>query len=345
MIKFFRKIRYNHMSGNKTGKYLKYAIGEIALIMIGIFLALYLTNLNSEYEKNENFEELVEQIYNGLYTDKGVLSFGIQITQANIANVDLLLGNPDSIPNSSKMFMLFRLNYPLSPLKSQVEHFSGFMDLGAETRSYRELKKEVIVYISYYPWGMINELDKRAYVTPYLHSRDIPSPMNFLFDKLTSEDTFHWTTTDYLIMNELFEKRSLRFALLQEKDRLISSLERLLELKTDAHSLMEKLRIEFPEIRLLFDDIGVVGTAVEGWDQSVPMVLTNPKSSIWELNLYLKEGELKFRNRNSWSQNWGGNSFPEGDLVSGGDNIKVDEGKYHLMVNIEQGVYQFSKIE
>jgi hypothetical protein len=29
MIKFFRKIRYDHMEKNKTGKYLKYAIGKI----------------------------------------------------------------------------------------------------------------------------------------------------------------------------------------------------------------------------------------------------------------------------------------------------------------------------
>jgi len=46
MIKFFRKIRYNLMSENKTGKYLKYAIGEIALVMIGILLALQVNNWN-----------------------------------------------------------------------------------------------------------------------------------------------------------------------------------------------------------------------------------------------------------------------------------------------------------
>jgi len=40
MIKFFRKIRYNLMEQNKIGKYLKYAVGEIALVMIGILLAL-----------------------------------------------------------------------------------------------------------------------------------------------------------------------------------------------------------------------------------------------------------------------------------------------------------------
>ena len=47
MIKFFRKIRYNLMSENKTGKYLKYAIGEIILVMIGILLALQVNNWNT----------------------------------------------------------------------------------------------------------------------------------------------------------------------------------------------------------------------------------------------------------------------------------------------------------
>ena len=46
MIKFFRKIRYNLMEKNKTGKYLKYAIGEIVLVVIGILIALSINNWN-----------------------------------------------------------------------------------------------------------------------------------------------------------------------------------------------------------------------------------------------------------------------------------------------------------
>ena len=48
MIKFFRKIRYNLMNENKTGKYLKYAIGEITLVVIGILIALSINNWNQE---------------------------------------------------------------------------------------------------------------------------------------------------------------------------------------------------------------------------------------------------------------------------------------------------------
>ncbi len=46
MIKFFRRIRYDLMEKNKTGKYLKYAIGEIVLVVIGILIALQINNWN-----------------------------------------------------------------------------------------------------------------------------------------------------------------------------------------------------------------------------------------------------------------------------------------------------------
>jgi len=46
MIKFFRHIRYNLMETGKTGKYFKYAIGEIILVVIGILIALSINNWN-----------------------------------------------------------------------------------------------------------------------------------------------------------------------------------------------------------------------------------------------------------------------------------------------------------
>ena len=46
MLKLFRRIRYNLLEQNKTGKYFKYAIGEILLVMVGILLALQVNNWN-----------------------------------------------------------------------------------------------------------------------------------------------------------------------------------------------------------------------------------------------------------------------------------------------------------
>ena len=48
MIKFFRKIRQKMLTENKFSKYLIYAIGEIALVMIGILLALQVSTWNEQ---------------------------------------------------------------------------------------------------------------------------------------------------------------------------------------------------------------------------------------------------------------------------------------------------------
>ena len=46
MIKFFRKIRKELLNEGKTTKYLKYAIGEVILVVIGILIALSVNNWN-----------------------------------------------------------------------------------------------------------------------------------------------------------------------------------------------------------------------------------------------------------------------------------------------------------
>ena len=58
MIKFFRKIRHNLLLEGKTGKYLKYAIGEIILVVIGILIALQINNWN-ENRKDEIKEQVI----------------------------------------------------------------------------------------------------------------------------------------------------------------------------------------------------------------------------------------------------------------------------------------------
>jgi hypothetical protein len=69
MIKFFRKIRYNLMETGKTGKpafaagrYLKYAIGEIILVVIGILIALSINNWNEERKSIQKGHEILMDI-------------------------------------------------------------------------------------------------------------------------------------------------------------------------------------------------------------------------------------------------------------------------------------------
>jgi hypothetical protein len=103
MIKFFRKIRYDLMEKNKIGKYLKYAFGEIVLVVIGILIALQLNNLN-ENNKNNTFEkEILTQIQENLKSDRVVLkkielNFGKAISSSDkILTAEVSQQTEDSI--------------------------------------------------------------------------------------------------------------------------------------------------------------------------------------------------------------------------------------------------------
>ena len=69
MIKFFRKIRQNLLSEGKTGKYLKYAIGEIVLVVIGILIALQINNWNESKKEVKLREKYYQQLLSDFEND------------------------------------------------------------------------------------------------------------------------------------------------------------------------------------------------------------------------------------------------------------------------------------
>ncbi len=50
MIRFFRSLRKQLLTENRTGKYIKYAVGEIVLVVIGILIALQINTWSNEHD-------------------------------------------------------------------------------------------------------------------------------------------------------------------------------------------------------------------------------------------------------------------------------------------------------
>lgn len=69
MIKFFRKIRQNLLSEGKTGKYFKYAVGEIVLVVIGILIALQINNWNEQGKVDGEILKTLNEIRSNLISD------------------------------------------------------------------------------------------------------------------------------------------------------------------------------------------------------------------------------------------------------------------------------------
>lgn len=79
MIKFFRHIRRSLINQNNMGKYFKYAIGEILLVVIGILIALQINNWNQQRlnAKKERImlSEIKENLNEDLQSVANILEF------------------------------------------------------------------------------------------------------------------------------------------------------------------------------------------------------------------------------------------------------------------------------
>lgn len=74
MIKFFRKIRFKLINDHKTRTYLKYTIGEIVLVVIGILIALQINNWNEHRIEENQLNEYLLAIKKNIQNDIIVLN-------------------------------------------------------------------------------------------------------------------------------------------------------------------------------------------------------------------------------------------------------------------------------
>ncbi len=72
------------METGKTGKYLKYAIGEIILVVIGILIALQFNNWNTDMQTKEVQIKYLNEIANNLKADLEDVRFNIDFNETRL---------------------------------------------------------------------------------------------------------------------------------------------------------------------------------------------------------------------------------------------------------------------
>jgi len=93
VIKFFRNIRKQLIGEGKTGKYLKYAIGEIILVVIGILIALGVNN----WSENRKLKKKEVDYLNRLISN---LNYDVTLYKTIMQKDSLLLENLTSLENN-----------------------------------------------------------------------------------------------------------------------------------------------------------------------------------------------------------------------------------------------------
>jgi hypothetical protein len=89
-MKIFRNIRQKLAAENKVMAYLRYAIGEILLVVLGILIALQVNNWNELRKQNIAETEFMVGVKKDLTQDKNYIEFILKKSKSKIEAYDLL---------------------------------------------------------------------------------------------------------------------------------------------------------------------------------------------------------------------------------------------------------------
>ncbi|SDH72036.1 hypothetical protein SAMN04489796_1045 [Winogradskyella thalassocola] len=224
MIKFFRKIRYNLMEKNKTGKYFKYAIGEIVLVVIGILIALSINNWNQKRIEKKQIRNIYIRIVQDLNNTASEIESDIKNMDIiyplmqNILNGDIerdsllssndyfrkyhfTLGSPDIQINETGMRLLeskIELDYELNTELTE-----------ALSKLYSEKLFELEVdakFVGDNLERLTNHIVEEGVLVDYLVKNDRTKYVNMIFEDVTYKNYFHIFSVSYdIYKNSLIE--------------------------------------------------------------------------------------------------------------------------------------------
>jgi hypothetical protein len=138
MIKLFQKIRKKLLEENKFRSYIKYGIGEILLVVIGILIALQINTWNENRKLDQQEKSYLNRLIQENKSD--VLTFAAEIERLEknnekIANFSNAFKDSDSsdslLVHSASEFMIYGSLYPrFNPSISTYEDLSSTGNLG-----------------------------------------------------------------------------------------------------------------------------------------------------------------------------------------------------------------------
>ncbi|WP_191858241.1 DUF6090 family protein [Hanstruepera ponticola] len=200
MIKFFRHIRHSLINQNKIGKYFKYAIGEILLVVIGILIALQINNWNDE-RKNRAYERKILTLINeNLKNDSINLSIELNKSRESNQLTNRLLQQVNSGKYSDSLNNWLGKIISFERFKSQSSAFEVLKSKGIDIISDTELQLELI---SYYDESVNNV---------YVAHKDVEESFKKDWEPIIQKEFSDYKWREYAIPNDskaLFKKKPI----------------------------------------------------------------------------------------------------------------------------------------
>jgi hypothetical protein len=187
MIPFFRKIRKKMADDNKPIKYFRYAVGEIALVVIGILIALSINNWNEDRKLMVIERDMLKNLKVGMQGDINDIEDNIEGHNLGLKSQNIIIDwLENDLPYSDSLCSHFAGTNRFTVFVSDRSSFETLKIKGLNLISSDSLRDRIsYLYESKYEIHtkrelvynrliekMINEVNSKYFSAPYINLSD-----------------------------------------------------------------------------------------------------------------------------------------------------------------------------
>jgi hypothetical protein len=227
MIPFFRKIRKQLANDNKPLKYMRYAIGEIVLVVIGILIALQINNWNQENHQKDKEKKMLIELDRDLASNVSILEKEIKIQQKIINEATLTIEHLKSKKpfNDSISLYLSHITW-IERIQFTTSAYESLKSVGIDLISSDSIRADITdLFGNEFPFkimwlrdaGMNHANLFRPYYNKYFEGT---------VDRNIVPTDYEATLKDQEFINSLSSRRSLKMAIVPQLEILLAYIEK-----------------------------------------------------------------------------------------------------------------------
>jgi len=147
MIRFFRTLRHRLLAQNRVSRYLLYAIGEIALVMIGILLALQVNTWNEDRKERALERKVLLEIYRSLEKDTSSLNWEYEEFQSVLDASQLIKERLDSdAPYEARLDTAFAQISNINVVEANYTAYDRLVSIGVDLVKNDSLRNGLVSF-------------------------------------------------------------------------------------------------------------------------------------------------------------------------------------------------------
>ena len=319
---------------------------EVAIVVTGVFLGMQANIWNEQRKVDERFRLGIRELYPEILAAAFLEESLEDKLSAQLVLIDSLLQYPQAVdPRRLPAIIHLLDDYVFTDYAFNREGIAwkaDFLEVDAQDLHRVQLAQELRTYLLGNDlWAQAREdFGLTALMTNHLRARGIPVRF-YVGQSYAQYVTYNagagYTPAQLVRVSALLKEETFVADLMNvrwEKETMLSYAGRGL---TRANEIWAAMKRCDPSFDFSIQHLEIVGPGVAGgdWYTGQAMRRVQPDDDlVWEREVDLVAGEVKFRTDAKWSMDWGQGELDAERLVFRGGNITAPAGRYRVRVDL-----------